>query len=251
MKTKIFLLVVLFLPIFVWGQEDKMISYTSETIEVTPPEFTGIKNTALLFNGNNTMTIEKYIIDNFVYPNQALNCLNQGTIVVQFVVNENGELSDFNVINSVCQLIDKEFIKLLKTTDGMWKPGMNNGKPYEMDKEVSMMFVASLADKDMNAPREYLTKLARNCFVKANALFMEKHHLKRALNKYNECVKYLPYESSTLLVRGLCKYEMGDIDGARKDWERTNEIGVVDADDYINKLCYLKGYDEMLAILKE
>lgn len=131
----------------------------------------------------------------------------------------------------------------------MWKSGYNNEIPVAMEREVSMMFVAS--DIHKNAPKEYFTKLASNYCAKGNKQFLEKHNPKKALKSYNQSIKYLPYESALLLLRGLCKYELGNRQGAINDWERINEIGSYDADWCIEQLSYLPGYDEMTAILNK
>lgn len=133
----------------------------------------------------------------------------------------------------------------------MWKPGLNNMKPVDMEKEISIMLVASQKNKNKNNPKAYFTKLARYHFTKANILFLEKHNLKKALKKYDQTIMYLPYDAPSLLVRGLCRYELGDLEGARNDWERINRIGSFDASSFLDELASLKGYDEMIATIKQ
>lgn len=238
---------MLILPIIGFGQEQ--INTQIKQVKVTRPEFTGIENVTQFINNGKMESIGDYLNKNIEYPEEAALCYKQGTAVVQFVVTADGEITGFNVINSVCPIIDKELIRVLKTTGGMWKPGFNNENPVDMPREVSMMFVADPTNK--NAPKEYFTKLASNHFFKGNIEFLEKHNLRKALRNYNESIRYLPYDASSLLLRGLCKYELGDREGAVRDWERINEIGSYDADWCIEKLSYLPGYDEMLTILEE
>jgi TonB family protein len=233
MKSKFFLLVVVCLPIFVWGQD------FSKEDNANAPIY------------ESSATFESYLQDNIEYPKEAIKCFNQGTVVVQFVVNANGELSDFKVINSVCPEIDKEVIRVVKTTDGMWKPALTSGKPVPMIKEVSMMFATSVEVKDLEAPVEYFTLLARNCWMRGNKLLVEKHNLKRAMKQYDEAIKYLPYDGAALLARGLCKYELGDKEGARSDWERINRIGRTDADSFLKNMACLKGYNEAMAYIEK
>ena len=247
MKTKFFLFVIFCLPAFVWGQEP-VLRDTSEVINVTNPKFTGIKNVAHLFT-NQTETIGDYLHKNIKYPEEAARCYKQGTAVVKFTVTAEGELTDFQVLNSVCPVIDNELIRVLKNTDGMWNPGISNEEFVDMPQEVSMMFVAS--SNNNKAPKEYFTKMARNHFAKANTLFLEKHNLKRALKSYDQSIKYLPYDASLLLIRGLCKYELGDAKGAISDWERINELGTYNADWCFESLTDLSGYDQMMEIVEK
>jgi len=244
MKTIILLIVFLIAPFFVIAQEPLKMD------EANAPRFVPNENVAgLLYESS--PTFESYLQDNIKYPKEAIKCFNQGTVVVQFVINANGELSDFKVINSVCPVIDKEVLRVVKTTDGMWKPAFTSGKPVPMIKEVSMMFATSVEVKDLEAPVEYFKNLARDCWMKGNKLLVKKHNLKRAMKQYDEAIKYLPYDGAALLARGLCKYEMGDIEGARSDWERANRTGSYEASLYIEKLAYLKGYNEMIATIEK
>ncbi len=215
-------------------------------IKVTPPVFTGVQN-VLADADNQDQLIDKYLTVNFQYPANSIKYCEQGTGVIQFVVKTDGTLVDFQVINSVCPGLDEAFIDVLKSTSGKWAPGYNNGVPVEMEKEVSMIF---FADREwINNPIDYFMKVAQNKYTKASNLFLKKGKAKRALKFYNESVKYLPYESSSLLLRGLCKYELGDKEGACSDWNRINRIGGYDAEPFIENMCGLKGYAYMTQIL--
>lgn len=248
MKTKNFILAVLILPIAAMGQILHRNVDISE-VKVTPPVFAGIQ---IVHDepGSEADLLGKYLAEYFQYPESAKRCGDQGTGVVQFVVQPDGKLTDFRVINSVCRELDKEFIRVLKTTEGMWKPGNNNGNPVQMEKEVSMMFVADW-EWCGNKPIEYFTKKARAYFAKANTLFLKKHNSKKALKNYDLTIKYHPYDESALLLRGLCRYENGNLEGARTDWERISKLSGYDANSFIEELTSLKGYDEMMATLEK
>lgn len=249
MKTKIFILAVLILPIAAMGQIFHKNVDISE-VKVTPPVFAGVQIVADEPESQDNF-LRKYLAEYFQYPAQAAECGDQGTGVVQFVVQPDGKLTDFRVINSVCRELDKEFIRVIKTTEGMWKPGFNNGNPVQMEKEVSMMFVAD-CEWCVNKPIEYFKKQAKAYFDRASTLFWEKHNLKKALRNYDLTIKYLPYDVSALLLRGLCRYERGDLEGARSDWERINKIGgSFDSSPYLKELTLLKGYNEMIATLEK
>jgi TonB family protein len=249
MKTKIFILAVLILPIAAMGQIFHK-NVDIPEVKVTPPVFAGVQIVPDDPDSQDNF-LGKYLSEYFQYPQSAKQCGDQGTGVIQFVVQPDGKLTDFRVINSVCRELDKEFVRVIKTTEGMWNPGSNNGNPVQMEKEVSMMFVAD-CEWCNNKPIEYFTKQAKAYFARANKLFLEKHNSKKALKNYDKTIKYLPYDASTLLLRGLCRYENGNLEGARTDWERINKIGSsFDASPYLEELTLLKGYDEMMATLEK
>ena len=248
MKTKIYLIVLLFLPIISFGQEK---SKELSEVNVTAPLFTGIINVVDVINNDHQESIDAYLADNFQYPYVAAECYQQGTGVVQFMVNSNGEVNDFHVVNSVCPEIDQEFIRVLKITNGMWKPGYKNNVATEMVKEVSMIFIANQAN--MKNHVEYFTNNAKSSYTKANELFLTERNPKKALKYYDSSIKFLPYDTSSLFLRGLYKYELGDEQGALKDWNRINELGKfnVNVDELLSNLSDMKGYAEMNNILKK
>lgn len=243
MKTKILLLVLLCFPIFIWGQDKTTAQVNSDEVTVTPPKFKGI------VKNNNLDVLSHYLNNEIVYPEKAVECCEQGTAIVKFMVTVKGELNDFRIINSVCPMLDEELIRAVKTTDGMWEPGYNNEKPVAMEKEVSMMFVADPIHN--HSSKKYFEKLATRYAKKGNTLLLGKNNPKKALSCFNESIKYMPYDASALLLRGLCKYELGDREGARNDWERINEIGNYDADPWIENVAYLPGFEEMMAIVEK
>lgn len=152
MKTKIFILLIICLPIFVWGQKDETHRFNLPGVEVTPPEFTGIENVNQIDDDDKTEDLKVFLNANFEYPEEVIRCYEEGTAILQFIVTVEGELTDFNMLNSFCPLIDNELIRVLKTTDGMWKPGFNNKKPVEMEKEVSIMFAVDRENQQITIP---------------------------------------------------------------------------------------------------
>ncbi len=245
MKTKLIIAVLLIVPFFGFGQFQEKGDIPE--VQIVAPEFTGIKNYNQFQNGNGLSLINDYLKSHTVYPEEAGRCLLQGTVVVKFIVTSKGEVTDFKVINSVCPLIDKEIVRVLSTSSGMWKPGLKNGELADMEQEAAMMFVVN--PTYLNSPVEYFTKQAKRYCKRANKTLFVKHNPKKALKYYNETVRYAPYDQSCLLVRGLCRYELGDREGARSDWERVNAIGNYDTDEFLQKLTCLPGYNEMMLVL--
>ena len=61
----------------------------------------------------------------------------------------------------------------------------------------------------------------------------------------------MPYDQALFYMRGLCKYELGDKEGARKDWERLLALGGNDNSIYlVENVNTLKGYNEVTEMLK-
>lgn len=73
------------------------------------------------------------------YPPEAMDKRIQGTVMIQFVVEKNGELSNFNVLKSPHASLTNESIKMLKKMP-KWSPGKNNGKPVRVYFTLPIIF---------------------------------------------------------------------------------------------------------------
>jgi len=52
----------------------------------------------------------------------------KGKVVVSFVVDENGSIGDFKILENLGHGTAQELIRVLKTTDKKWKPRIIDGK---------------------------------------------------------------------------------------------------------------------------
>lgn len=229
---------------FAFGQQRNV-----KEIDVTPPQFTGVKNSVQIQNENPNTLIKQYLKDNIVYPEVASNCNLEGTEVVEFTVTTEGKVKNFNIVNSVCPMIDKEVIMVLSQTDGMWMPGIKNGKPAEMQMEIPFAFCSTHTGS--KSIQDIFTEKATEFFEKGSIVLFEKENTKKALRYFDKGVTYLPYDNSLLLLRGVCRYELGDKEGANEDWTRMNTMGGPDMTELMTMTKDMKGYREMLAILKK
>lgn len=76
------------------------------------------------FNGN----LNQWLLQNMKYPVEAMNKKEQGKVIVQFIVSENGEVSKPKIIRSVSPALDKEACRIVLAMP-KWNPGKLKGKP--------------------------------------------------------------------------------------------------------------------------
>lgn len=74
-------------------------------------------------------SLKKFINKNLKYPKRS-GCV-EGTAFVSFIVNEDGALSDFAIMKSVCEECDQNAIDVLKKMP-KWIPGKQNGKALKV-----------------------------------------------------------------------------------------------------------------------
>lgn len=70
----------------------------------------------------------KWLTDNLKYPLAAQKKKIEGRVVVSFVINRDGTLTDIKVTKSANPILDHEALRVAKMMPN-WKPGLNNNKP--------------------------------------------------------------------------------------------------------------------------
>ena len=73
----------------------------------------------------------QYIGKNFTYPQELLKARPKGKILLVFVVDKNGRISDVEVTQSVHPLLDAEAVRVVENMP-RWEPGIQYGKPVRV-----------------------------------------------------------------------------------------------------------------------
>jgi len=87
------------------------------------------------FNGN----LNQWLLLNMKYPVEAMNKKEQGKVIVQFIVSENGEVSEPKIIRSVSPALDKEACRVVLAMP-KWNPGKLKGKPVAVRYMLPISF---------------------------------------------------------------------------------------------------------------
>ena len=80
----------------------------------------------------------EFIVDNLRWPYDDESCI-QGRVIVSFIVEKDGSLTDIKVEKSIDPLFDKEAVRVVKSMP-KWEPGMWNGKPARVKFFVPIRF---------------------------------------------------------------------------------------------------------------
>lgn len=102
---------------------------------VTTPEIIEDSNVTYVFNGEiidfpdveaefpgGSKGMQKWIIENVIYPESALENNLQGRVFLSFIVEIDGSISNIVVERGVTKVLDEEGIRLLKSMP-KWSPG--------------------------------------------------------------------------------------------------------------------------------
>ena len=80
-----------------------------------------------------------YLDKNIKYPAKAVKNKIQGRVIVQFIVDEKGRLSDIKVAKKVEPYLDAEAVRVVKAMP-RWNPGMQNGKAVKVRYTLPVTF---------------------------------------------------------------------------------------------------------------
>jgi protein TonB len=91
------------------------------------------------FPGGNEALFE-YLSNNIRYPSLAERNRVEGLVVVQFVVNEEGAISDIMVVKNLGAGTDEEAIRVIKKMPP-WSPGKQNGRAVKVRFTLPIRFL--------------------------------------------------------------------------------------------------------------
>ncbi|MEQ9592906.1 MAG: TonB family protein [Cyclobacteriaceae bacterium] len=81
----------------------------------------------------------KFIGDNLRYPAQARSALVGGRVFVEFIINEDGKISDTKVVSGIGYGCDEEAIRVISMAPN-WQPGLAKGKPVKQRLVMPITF---------------------------------------------------------------------------------------------------------------
>ncbi len=76
-------------------------------------------------------SLRDFLSKHIVYPEEARSAHIEGRVAIQFVVNEDGSISEAKILKSVCSALDLEALRVVKSMPA-WKPGKMNGKAVKV-----------------------------------------------------------------------------------------------------------------------
>lgn len=127
--------------------QNKMIPYEFVVNEIffdnldTLPVFPGCENFKYSTNCFQ-QKISEHVVKNQIYPKEALDLGIQGRIIVYFIIDENGEITDIKTSKKKGnKILEKEAIRIISLLPKMTSPGYANGKPVKVKYMQPITFI--------------------------------------------------------------------------------------------------------------
>jgi protein TonB len=133
---------LLLLSIFSFGQKSNEPTPVVEEPPLMgqPKVFTFVEKMPEFPGGEDSMM--RFLQKNIMYPQSERDNDIQGRVIVRFVVNEDGSLTDIAITRGVSPGLDKEDLRVVRLLP-KFKPGMQQGKPVSVYFNLPIRFKLS------------------------------------------------------------------------------------------------------------
>lgn len=120
--------------------EDKKESYSDNSAEIEKQESEIFTITRQMpeFPGGQSMMV-KFISENIVFPKSAKKKGIAGTVYVNFILSNTGEIEKATILRGVYSDLDNEALRIV-TIMPRWSPGMQDGKPVSVSFNLPIKY---------------------------------------------------------------------------------------------------------------
>lgn len=141
-KIQLIIILVIFTIIFnkVNAQQDSILNQPYQpvvNVDSLMPAIRFVENMPEFPGG--TEGFSRFIATELKYPEVCRQIGVTGVVIVEFIVEKDGSLSNINVIVPVYPELDNEAIRVIKKSP-KWKPGLQLGKPVRVYYQVPIRF---------------------------------------------------------------------------------------------------------------
>lgn len=81
----------------------------------------------------------KWLTAMLKYPDAALKRKIEGKVMVSFIVNADGSISDIKLVKGAHKLLDDEALRVVRLMP-KWKPGLEGGRPCRTMISIPIVF---------------------------------------------------------------------------------------------------------------
>ena len=112
-------------------------TFTPDTPETDNDAFNVVEHMPEFPGG--AVEMMKFLNENVKYPEAAEKTGTQGRVIVQFIVEADGSITNVKVVKNVSEEIDAEAVRVINAMP-KWKPGSQSGKPVRVKYTIPVTF---------------------------------------------------------------------------------------------------------------
>jgi TonB family protein len=103
------------------------------------PVSTEIMDAPPIFDNDGIEKFKEYVQKNIKYPAKAKDSVIEGEVLVSFVIDSTGKVTDPEIISGIDSLLNSEALRVV-TSSPMWVPGIKNGQPVNISYTIPVKF---------------------------------------------------------------------------------------------------------------
>jgi len=124
--------------LFMFFSMKTYVSYSqNSTIETDAPVLTIVEKMPIFPGGPEALY--KYIANTVVYPTVAKDSSITGTVIVTFIVERDGSVTNVKILKGIGGGCDEEALRVVKAMP-KWSPGKQDGKPVRVQFNLPIRF---------------------------------------------------------------------------------------------------------------
>jgi TonB family protein len=108
-------------------------------MEETLPVSTEIIDAPPMFDNDGIEKFKEYVQKNIKYPAKAKNSDIEGEVLVSFIVDSTGRVTDPKIISGIDSLLNREALRVVSSSP-LWVPGIKNGQPVKTTYTIPVKF---------------------------------------------------------------------------------------------------------------
>ena len=86
--------------------------------------------------------LKKFLDKNLKYPEEARAKKIEGVVMIGFMINEKGAVSNIKLVKGVNEVLDNEALRVIRIMP-TWRPAMTDGLPYNKEVVLPVTFTLS------------------------------------------------------------------------------------------------------------
>ncbi|MFN8308890.1 MAG: TonB family protein [Chitinophagales bacterium] len=170
------------------------------------PEFRGAK-------GENWQT---FASEPKNFPAQLQHAFLKGNVVVNFVVNEDGTLSNIRLRKTANPQLNAVALSVIRSTEGKWLPGKENGVAVKVAVNVPFDFAPAFDDKKKQF--NFYKKIESNMEVSHAFDSYQRGDFEAAIPMWKKIVANIPSDPDYINFLGWCYYYNFEKEQACEIW---------------------------------
>jgi len=92
------------------------------------------------FRGGNLTKFHDWVQKRTNYPQEAIDNKIKGTVILTFIVEKDGSVSNVTIVKGVHPLLDNEAVKAISESP-KWSPGLQRGQPVRVRFLIPLIFI--------------------------------------------------------------------------------------------------------------